>query len=137
MSIFTTIANWFKSAIEKIDNEIQPGIKYIEANIPAIAIQIGEALLAGVEVGTPYAVIVKTLIATLQTQGVTLVSGAAHVVLNTAENNLIAAGTPAPITVADIAKTETATPLPADTAAVVAAAAIIPAAIAEAPTGQA
>lgn len=132
MSIFATIKSWFVTAISEIDDDIQPGIKYIEENIPAIAIQIGEALLAGVEVGTPYAVIVKTLITTLQTQGVKLVSGAAHVVLNTAESNLIAAGTPAPITVANIEATAVATPLPSTTPAVIAASAIIPAAIIEA-----
>lgn len=128
-----SFSTWFKNLIAEIKADIMPGIEKIESGLPAIAVAVGQALLAGVEVGTPYAAIGATLVQVLESQGVKLASGAAQAVLNEAENNLIKAGTPAPITVASTAAIAAATPLPVDNAAVVAATAIIPAEIAAAP----
>lgn len=124
MSLYT----WLKTEFTLIEADIGLGVKYTVEELPSIAIAMLQAFLAGVSAGTPYATIGATALAMLESQGIKATVGGLQVALNAAESNLIEAGTPAPITVANNAAVAVATPLPPTDTAVVAAVAVATAA---------
>lgn len=73
---------------------VKPGLDYLKANVPDEAIKLAEALLASAVAGTPWATLIATLITQAEAAGIKLAEQAATVALNSAQNNLIATGTP-------------------------------------------
>lgn len=100
MSIKIAIENFFRTLVTDIDTVIEPGIKYLEQNVPAVVITLAESVLSAAIAGTPWSALIAELVTQAEAQGIKLVENAGTVALNTAENNLIAKGTPAPVTVA-------------------------------------
>lgn len=96
ISIVKSIENFLHGLVTDVDTTIEPSIAYLKANVPAIAIQLGEELLAGALAGSPWATLLETLTAQVEAQGIKLAEGAAKVALNTAESNLIAKAALAP-----------------------------------------
>lgn len=70
------------------------GWEWLKANVPAVAVSLGETLLTGGIAGTPWAALESTLITQAETAGVTIEKNVATAALNAAQTNLIAAGTP-------------------------------------------
>ncbi len=93
-AIIKFIQNWGHDAVNDIEALAQPGYDYLKTNVPPIAIGLGETLLAGAAVGTPWGTLVAALISSAEAAGVKLLEDAAKVALNTAQNNLIAKGEP-------------------------------------------
>lgn len=131
-----SILSWLENELTIIEGDVAPAIKVIEGDIPSIVISAIEAFLTAVEAGTPWATILSTVGALVESQGVKAGESAVQAAVNQAENNLIAAGTPAPITVAAQAAAASATALPDTTPAVVAAQAVITSAVSSATDGQ-
>ena len=84
------IENFIHGVVDEVDTAIEPGVAYLKANAPAAAIALGEAALSGAEAGSPWAGLVAGLITQAEAAGITLTENAAKVVLNTAQNNIIA-----------------------------------------------
>lgn len=124
-----SILSWLKSELTIIEADIAPAITVLKQDLPAIIISAFEALLSGFESGTAYGVVLKTALSLVESQGIKATEQAVQAGLNQAENNLIVAGTPAPITVASAQAAADATPAPDSTPAVVAAQAVITAAV--------
>lgn len=89
-SAVKALERFIHSLVDSIDTAIEPGIAYLKANAPAEAVAIGEAILAAAVDGAPWAAMVAELISKAEADGITLLENAAKVVLNTAQNNLIA-----------------------------------------------
>lgn len=90
------IENFLHGVVDEVDTVIEPGIAYLKANAPAAAITLGESLLAGAVAESPWATLIASLITQAEQAGITLTENAAKVVLNTAQNNLIAKAVDAP-----------------------------------------
>lgn len=101
-TVITDIENFLKGVVSDIDTVLQPGLAYLEANVPAQAISIAENILATAVTGTPWATLMASLLAETKTAGITLIEAAASAALNAAQNNLIAKG--------DTSSVPTATP---------------------------
>lgn len=84
------IENFLHTVVDDVDTAIEPGVAYLKANAPAAAIALGESVLAGVADGSPWSGLVASLITQAEAAGITLTENAAKVVLNTAQNNIIA-----------------------------------------------
>lgn len=85
------------TVVTDVDTEIQPGIAYLKANVPAAAIKIGESILAAEIAGTPWASLVTMLITQAEASGITLAEQAAGIALNYAQSNLLATGALPPV----------------------------------------
>lgn len=97
MSIKTILQEAKTWVIEKLSalySEIEPGLVYLEENVPVLALTLARSLLMGAEAGTPWPSLVSSLITSAEAQGIKLTEEAATVALNTSQNNLIATGTP-------------------------------------------
>jgi hypothetical protein len=102
--IITEMKNFLEGVENDIDSVLQPGIAYLEANVPAEAITIGEGILAAAANGTPWATLLASMLKQAEAAGITLVEAAASAALNAAQTNLIAKG--------DTASVLTPTPQP-------------------------
>lgn len=65
-----------------------PAIEYIEKNGGKVVLTLAEGVLTGLASGTPWGTIIASLIATAETQGISLAEGAAGIILNMAKSNL-------------------------------------------------
>lgn len=131
-----SILSWLKNELTIIEADIAPAVKVVESDIPSIVISAIEAFLTAIEAGTPWATVLSTVGALVESQGIKAGESAVQAAVNQAENNLIVAGTPAPITVAAATAASAATALPDTAPAVVAAQAVITAATSAATAGQ-
>lgn len=92
--IFQEAKSWIIEQLSALYTQIEPGLIYLEKNVPAAVIALAQSLLIGAEAGTPWPTLEDNLIAQAEKEGVILAKEAATVALNTAQNNLIATGTP-------------------------------------------
>lgn len=90
------IENWFHGLFTKAEadliNYTTPAMKYIEENGGKEILKIAEGILAGAIAGTPWSTLMASLATQATTAGIQLAEGAAGVVLNTAQSNMIATG---------------------------------------------
>lgn len=97
LALIKEIENFLHTLVTDVDTAIQPGVAYLKANVPAEAIKLGEAVLAGAVTGTPWASLVTALISQAEAAGITLAEQAAGIVLNYAQSNLLATGALPPV----------------------------------------
>lgn len=86
------------TAVSDVKSDAVSLEQWVVTNGYPLIMQDALAAVTGVLTGTPWAVLVASLIATAATQGKTLEAGAAQVALNLAQSQLIVAGTVAPVT---------------------------------------
>lgn len=98
--IFSSILTWLKDQFIVVEAKVEPVISEVAHELPGIIVQGLQVFLLGVEAGTPYLTVLATAGKMVENLGVKAAETAVQGALNKAENNLIEAGTPAPITVA-------------------------------------
>lgn len=104
-----SISTWFTT-------HILPIFQFLEKEGATAAIAIAHDVISAAEAGASFPSLIALVVTEGKAKGIVILEQTALVALNTAENQLIVAGTPAPITVAAVAA---ATPSPvADNATV-------------------
>ena len=95
-AIIKEIENFLHGLLQKTEVEVvdyaTPAIKFIEANGGKAVLSLAEAILAGAVAGTPWSVLTASLLTSAEAQGIQLAEGAANVVLNYAQSNLLVTG---------------------------------------------
>lgn len=91
-SVLKAIQNLWHHIVNEAQSEVveyaTPAIEYISKNGGKVILSLAEAVLAAEMAGTPWATIINTLIASAESQGITLAEGAASIILNMAKANL-------------------------------------------------
>lgn len=96
-AIIKDIENFLKGLLSSAETEIvdyaTPAIKFIEANGGKAVLTLAENVLTGAIAGTPWATLSASLVTSAETAGIALAEGAAGVILNYAQSNLVVTGT--------------------------------------------
>lgn len=91
------LENFWHTIVQETEKEVidyaTPALKYIEANGGKAILMLAEGVLAGAAAGTPWATLIASLGTAAEAASIQLVEGAAGVVLNYAQSNLVATGT--------------------------------------------
>lgn len=95
-AILKSIQNLWHHLVSETKSDIieyaTPAIDFVEQNGGKAVLTLAEAVLMGADVGTPWATLSATLIASAKDAGLQLVEGAAGAILNLVKANLVAQG---------------------------------------------
>lgn len=99
MSFITNALTWIKEELSALYAALEPGLSYIEKNVPAALIKIAEGVLQAAVSGTAWSAILSSVLSQAETAGLNLAQGAvsaeeaATAALSAAQLNLIGNGT--------------------------------------------
>lgn len=101
MSFIKNAINWIKEELSELYVALEPGLTYIEKNVPADLIKIAEAVLGAAVTGTPWATILSSVLSQAENAGLDLAKGAVSAeeaatgALSAAQLNILGNGTSA------------------------------------------